>query len=214
MEPGHPLGTVAAVWRYPVKSLHFEALERAEVGERGLAGDRSSALFVTSPDHGRSGKTFRGKEHHLLHTLWEPGAAISLAQREGVELERRSDGPFFDARPVALIFDRWVGEIEAWLGMRIDPQRFRPNIFAHANGGVPDEAELVGATLRIGDVLLHVAEPIKRCVTPSYDVASGEREPRLQRILVEMRNNVMGVYCTVERSGTVAVGDAIGRTPR
>jgi len=209
MEPAHPLGTVVALWRYPTKSLRFEALERTEIGERGLPGDRSGALFVASPDHARSGKTFRGKEHHLLHTVTGPQEAISLAARGGVQLEERVDGPFFDSRPVSLIFDRWLAELEAGLGMQLDPLRFRPNIFVRAAGEVANESALVGRTLRVGEVELRVVEPINRCVTPSYGVESGERQPHLQRAIVEMRNNVMGVYCTVERTGIVALGDAI-----
>lgn len=38
------LGSVAALWRYPVKSMLGEELEVAEVTERGLPGDRGYAL--------------------------------------------------------------------------------------------------------------------------------------------------------------------------
>jgi uncharacterized protein YcbX len=209
MEATHPLGTLARLWRYPVKSLGFEALERADVRENGIADDRRRALFVTSPDHARSGKTFRGKEHNLLHTLWDPQAAIALAERDGVQLATHSEGPYFDSRPVSLIFDRWIAELEGVLGTEIDPLRFRPNLFARAGADAPSESELVGAILSVGDVELRVVEPIERCVTPSYDVASGERDPRFQRAVVAMRNNVMGVYCTVERAGTIVLGDSI-----
>ena len=38
------LGTVAALWRYPVKSLRGEALERVAIGPSGVPGDRAFAL--------------------------------------------------------------------------------------------------------------------------------------------------------------------------
>jgi len=38
------LGTVAALWRYPVKSLRGEALERVAIGPSGIPGDRAFAL--------------------------------------------------------------------------------------------------------------------------------------------------------------------------
>jgi len=38
------LGSVVALWRYPVKSMMGEELNRAEVTERGLVGDRAYAL--------------------------------------------------------------------------------------------------------------------------------------------------------------------------
>jgi uncharacterized protein YcbX len=39
------LGTVAAVWRYPVKSMRGEELDAGMVGERGLTGDRAWAVI-------------------------------------------------------------------------------------------------------------------------------------------------------------------------
>ena len=38
------LGTVAALWRYPLKSLRGEALERIAIGPSGIPGDRAFAL--------------------------------------------------------------------------------------------------------------------------------------------------------------------------
>src|SRR2546426_354368 len=38
-------GTVAALWRYPVKSMLGEEVPEAEVGEHGLVGDRAYALL-------------------------------------------------------------------------------------------------------------------------------------------------------------------------
>lgn len=38
------IGTVQALWRYPVKSLRGESLAEAEVDERGIVGDRRWAL--------------------------------------------------------------------------------------------------------------------------------------------------------------------------
>src|SRR5712692_10147097 len=38
------LGSVVALWRYPVKSMMGEELSAAEVTERGLRGDRAYAL--------------------------------------------------------------------------------------------------------------------------------------------------------------------------
>ena len=39
-----PVGTVAALWRYPVKSMMGEPLDAADVTEGGLLGDRRHAL--------------------------------------------------------------------------------------------------------------------------------------------------------------------------
>src|SRR5262249_6318455 len=49
-------GSVAAIWRYPVKSMRGEALEKAEVSEWGVFGDRAYALV-----DGESGKVVSAK---------------------------------------------------------------------------------------------------------------------------------------------------------
>jgi uncharacterized protein YcbX len=209
MEPGHPLGAVGGLWRYPVKSLAAEALERTDIVESGLSGDRQSALFVTSHGHARLEKPFRGKEHNLLHTLTETEAALALAAGEGVNLEKRSAGPYFDTGVVSLLFDRWLAELEALVGLALDPLRFRPNLFARASDPLPSEEALVGTRLQIGTVVLRVVKPNLRCVTPTYDVADGTPNPAVLRAVAQHRENVMGVYCNVERPGTLGLGDAI-----
>ena len=42
--PGSRVGSVVALWRYPVKSMMGEELNATDVTERGLLGDRAYAL--------------------------------------------------------------------------------------------------------------------------------------------------------------------------
>ena len=46
-------GTVASLWRYPVKSMLGEELNSAQVTEGGLLGDRAYALFDPDWRQGR-----------------------------------------------------------------------------------------------------------------------------------------------------------------
>jgi uncharacterized protein YcbX len=46
-------------------------------------------------------------------------------------------------------------------------------------------------------------------VTTTYDVASGEPDPSVLRVVAQQRGNVVGVYCLAERTGAIAVGAAI-----
>ena len=39
------VGSVAGLWRFPVKSMSGERLEQAELSERGILGDRAYALI-------------------------------------------------------------------------------------------------------------------------------------------------------------------------
>lgn len=205
------LGTVAALWRYPVKSLRAEPLARATVLADGLAGDRTAALVVETPSHARAGKPFRGKESAQLHLTADPETAASYAADAGVAVSLDRSAPrWFDAGEVSLLLDLWVGDAEALVGEVLDPLRWRPNVYVRAAPGfVRREAALVGATLRAGGVVLHVTATIKRCVTTTYDVATGERLPRVLEAVATERANVMGVYCRVVTPGEIALGDVV-----
>ncbi|HVN64817.1 MAG TPA: MOSC N-terminal beta barrel domain-containing protein [Candidatus Binataceae bacterium] len=55
-----PIGTVSAIWRYPIKSMRGERIEEAQIGERGLAGDRAWALREIATRQIASAKKFSG----------------------------------------------------------------------------------------------------------------------------------------------------------
>ncbi|HTX55492.1 MAG TPA: MOSC domain-containing protein [Candidatus Acidoferrales bacterium] len=201
------IGVVRAIYRYPVKSLRGESLERCDVLERGLAGDRTAAL-IGGDGNWSAGKPYRGKEDNRLHVIASADEALALDP--GLELAYDDEGEFFDAAPVSLLLDRWLDDLCEHLGYRAEFQRFRPNFFVEAAAGVSiDEAALVGHELQLGDVTLRVREPIERCAVPSYDLTTGESDPRVLRFLVQQRANEMGVYCDVLRAGTVRTGDSL-----
>jgi uncharacterized protein len=57
------LGSVASLWRYPVKSMQGEELNAAEVTERGLLGDRAYALVDSSDGKAATAKNPRKWPH-------------------------------------------------------------------------------------------------------------------------------------------------------
>ena len=205
------VGTIANLWRYPVKSLKAEPLASAEVLADGLAGDRVAALRVETPSHARAGKPYRGKESPLLHLTADPETAASYAADAHVLVTLARDEPrWFDAYPVSLLLDLWVRDVEALVGERLDPLRWRPNLYvAAAAGFTKREADLVGVTLRVGSVVLIVVDTDKRCVTTTYDVATGASDPRVLGEVARRRENVVGVYCEVVVPGVVSVGDLL-----
>ncbi len=205
------LGTVTALYRYPIKSLRAEQLARADVLADGFAGDRGCALFVSSPGHARTGKTYRGKEQRRLHLVTAVADAQDLALGAGLTIEAEDAAPhYFDAEPVSIVFDAWIRELESLAGRDVDPLRFRPNIVAAAAPSFEaSEHALIGTRLQIGDVTFEVVKPITRCVTPSYDIATAEPDPALQRTIVTERGNIMGIYCRVIAPGTILPGAPI-----
>jgi uncharacterized protein YcbX len=205
------LGTVATLYRYPVKALRAEQLARADVRVDGFAGDRGSALIVRSPEHPRTGKTYRGKEHRLLHTVTAIADAQDLALSAGLTIDAEDAQPhYFDAEPVSIVFDTWIRELEQMAGRSIDALRFRPNIVAQAAPAfAASERDLIGTRLHVGTVSFDVVSSITRCVTPSYDITTGEPDTALHRTIVAQRGNIMGIYCRVVTPGEIAPGAEI-----
>ena len=207
------VGTLAAIWRYPVKSLRGESLSGAEVTDSGIAGDRTAALFV-GRGHVRAGKTYRGKEHEQLHLTSDSDEARALGAQRGVELERRSGGRYFDTAPISLIVDRWLDELATLLGHPVEPERFRPNFVVTADAAFrAGESELTGRELQMGDVRLRAIKPIERCVVVTYDPGGGPSDPNVLRLVSQKRNTWMGILCDVVRPATVHIGDALVSLP-
>lgn len=207
------IGTLASIWRYPVKSLRGEPLASVAVADAGIPGDRSSALFVRS-GHAREGKTFRGKEHDRLHLTDDVETAREFGAARGVDLERRTGEHFFDDAPISILVDRWLAELDAHVGYAVEPERFRPNFFVRARPEfASSEASLEGSTLQLGAVRLRVRSPIERCVTTTYDLHGGAADPEILRFVAQRRNGWLGIYCDVVRTGTTHVGDCLALTP-
>ena len=59
------IGSVAGIWRFPVKSMRGQRLEQAEVTERGLVGDRAYALIDAD-----TGKVVSAKSLQLFPNLF------------------------------------------------------------------------------------------------------------------------------------------------
>lgn len=72
------LGSVVALWRYPVKSMLGEELNAAELTERGLAGDRAYALVDRADD-----KVATAKNPRKWPSLFDYRAAFVAAPRPG-----------------------------------------------------------------------------------------------------------------------------------
>ena len=78
---GEAIGTVVSLWRYPVKSMMGEELNAAEVGERGMLGDRAYALVDSSDGRVASAKNPRKWPH-----MFEFRAAFVDPPRLGAEM--------------------------------------------------------------------------------------------------------------------------------
>jgi uncharacterized protein len=203
------IGYIAALRRYPVKSLRGEELESVEVAESGIPGDRAGALFACD-DHARAGKTYRGKENDRIHLTADVETAVALAAERGHRVELQHGEHFFDSAPISLMIDRWLETPSVELGYAIEWQRFRPNLFVRAAAEFAQTEEaFVGTELRVGSARLRVRVPNERCVVVNYDPSQPGQDPRILRWLAQNRNALLGVYCDVLEPGIVRIDDAL-----
>jgi uncharacterized protein len=225
------VGTLAELWRYPVKSMAGERLEEAEVSWHGVEGDRRWA-FVR-PGLERSSfpwLTIRERPEMARYTpaFSDPGrpeasatlvrtpdgieldvADPALAARlgEGVRVIKQNRG-IPDIAPLSVISTATIAGLAALVDARLDVRRFRPNLLVDAKGDFPEDG-WVGRVLRIGGMRMRVDQRDQRCVMINVDPDTTERDPAVLKAVARERATCLGVYGTTVQPGRVAVGDAV-----
>jgi uncharacterized protein len=229
-------GRVAALWRYPVKSMAGEELEAVEVSWNGLAGDRRWAFI-------RDGKVRSGfpwltirERPELAHYRPRfaepdrPNASLTLVRTpSGGELDVaapalaaelgpgvrviKQDRGVFDTLPLSLLTTQTLAGLGRLVGTDLAAQRFRPNLVVDAGGhGFPEDG-WVGRVLRIGGLRMRVDKRDQRCVMVTIDPVTLRRNPAVLRAIARKRDAQLGVYGSTVEPGRVAVGDPVELEP-
>ena len=209
---------VAEIWRYPVKSMAGERLERAYVDFTGIDGDRlahvenSRGLLITARTHPQLlghhatlGTEGDAEGEPLVDgTRWsEPSVqnkVVAIAG-DGARLVRDTDVRCFDILPLLVATD---GAISAF---GYDGRRLRPNIVI---GGVEGLAERdwPGQVLHIGDVRIGIRDLRGRCVMTTYDPDTLEQDRGVLQQIVREFGGKLALNCFVMWPGEIRVGDA------
>lgn len=117
---------------------------------------------------------------------------------------------FVDGFPVLLITEASLHAFNASLPQPIGAERFRPNIVI--DGDLP-YAEDGWRRLRIGAIEFDIVKPCSRCVIPSIDPLTAEKQSYVVQALAKTRRRGDAVYFgqnLIHRGvGTIAVGDAL-----
>ena len=232
-DAGRRVGRVAALWRYPVKSMAGEPLEEAEVSWHGVAGDRRWA-FIRG-DVPRSGFPWLTLRENSRMIDYRPSFADparpdqsqtivrtpagdeldvvdpTLAAELGDGLRAlKQDRGVFDSAPLSVISRETIAAIGDRVGAELDPRRFRPNILVETDQGLPfAEDAWLGATVIAGGVGLRVDRRDERCVIVNLDPVTGERDPAVLKTIGRERQACLGVYGAPVRPGRVRVGDPV-----
>ena len=230
---GREVGRVAGLWRYPVKSMAPEALERVEVGWHGMAGDRRWGFVRAGQEaNGFPWLTIRDRpalaryQPRLVDPARPDATAVRVRTPAGVELDvadpalaaelgtsvqaMKLDRGAFDTLPLALISRQTLASLGGLVGRGLVIERFRPNVLIDAtdHAAYPEDA-WVGATIRIGSFRMRIDKRDQRCVMVNVDPATGERDPAILRAISQARQSCLGVYGSVSTPGAVALGDPV-----
>jgi len=172
------VGEVAALFRYPVKSMRGEPLEVADLGWHGLDGDRRLAFRRTDDRGGFPWLTASKLPELILFTPLRRDPAVAgnlpthvgtpdgeelavFGQELATEVRRRHGSPvemmfldrgIFDEASVSVMTSATVSEIGRLAAQGPDVRRFRPNILIASQRSVPfEEDEWVGGVLSFGE---------------------------------------------------------------
>jgi len=228
------VGTVAGIYRYPVKSMRGESLKAANVRWTGFDGDRQYAFYKIADKSRFPWLTARDHSELVLFTarfddentrtsrvsVTAPGRAaydvtssalaalLSEAAKQAIGVLQVGRG-IFDSMPISVIGQGTLDALGHTHGNSVENARFRPNIVIDRGR----ETEWIGGCLIFGShedgIRLRVNKPIDRCSLITIDPGNAVRDPGLLRTVVENFQNEIGAYCVPERLGTLVAGSKV-----
>lgn len=177
---GEVVGHVKGIYRYPVKSMCGETLDKAQLGLLGFVGDRRFAYIQTEDRTGFPWLTGREYPRMVRYTpaFDAPEApnksSVRVRTPEGLDLPLESAAlrehleqasgralhllrldynRTYDVGDVSLITTATLTSLSRLVGKQVDARRFRPNIVVEtvAEAGAHPESAWVGRTLVFGE---------------------------------------------------------------
>lgn len=228
------VGSVSALWRYPVKSMLGKQCETVELNERGIEGDRVYAVrdaggkLGSGKNTGRFRKIdglfgFRAGYRGRVPEITLPGgltvraddsgvhAVLSAALGQPVTLARESAVPHFDDGAVHLLTTASLAWLRAGLPeARVDERRFRANLLLDVPGNSTLEQRWTGRRLRVGPhAELRIVGPTERCGMVTFAQNELPDDPRILHHLADFADLAFGVYAQVLAPGTIHRGDPV-----
>ena len=230
------VGTIASLWRFPVKSMLGEQLTQAPVDVRGVLGDRLYA--VRDPD-GKlgSGKNtrrfrrmpglfdFRARYDGLTPVITLPDntevrgddehvhwAIANALGRPEVTLAREDVISHFDEQPLHIVTSASVRRLADLVPhIETDERRLRPNLVIDVpeTAGHPED-RWVGRELHIGShLVLDIVQRAQRCVMVNLAQDELPESPDVLYAISEANTMDLGVHARVLAPGRIRVGDEV-----
>lgn len=112
-------------------------------------------------------------------------------------------------KSVSIISLASLAALERAHGMRLDPLRFRANIYV-SGGKEWGDFDLMGQEIQLGQAKLRVWKRIVRCPATEVNPETAERDAKPPRVLRENFGHAdLGVQAEVLEGGRVSIGDAL-----
>ncbi|HVY39947.1 MAG TPA: MOSC N-terminal beta barrel domain-containing protein [Polyangia bacterium] len=206
---------LAELWRYPVKSMGGEPLQRADLGPEGIPGDRvvhvedATGRIVTSRSrprlllhHGALGQDGEPLVDGRPWSSAEVAADVRSAAGPRARLVRDDGLARFDVLPLLVATDGAV----ASLGY--DRRRFRPNLLI---GGVDGLAERAweGKLLHVGGAVIRMVSLRQRCIMTTFDPDTAKQDVEVLLRIHRELGGVLALDCEVVQPGRITVGDDV-----
>jgi uncharacterized protein YcbX len=206
---------VAQIWRYPVKSMGGERLDRARIGSLGIEGDRvvhvenAQGHVITARTHhrllGHHAMLNESGEPVVSGLLWSDPkvrADVEDIVGPGARLIRDDSSDRFDVLPLLVATD---GAIAAF---GRDGRRLRPNLVIGEVEGLA-ERSWPGQCLHIGDVIIGIQDLRGRCIMTTFDPDSLKQDRQVLTDIVQRFEGTLALNCYVIRGGEIRVGDRV-----
>lgn len=206
---------VAEIWRYPIKSMGGEKLQKATLGPLGIYGDRivhvedAHGHFATARKYplllGFHGTLDSSGDPSINSVHWTDPTVlpqIVAIVGPGARLVHDTSGHRFDVLPLLVATDGAIKEFGH------DGRRLRPNVII---GGVEGLAERSwpGRCLGIGDVLVGIEDLRMRCVMTTFDPDTQQQKVGVLKEIVRKFAGKLALNCYVIRGGEIHAGDDV-----
>ena len=206
---------VKEIWRYPVKSMAGEHLDRAEVPLLGIGGDRqvlvvnSQGRVVTARSHpallGHKATLVDNGAPHVDGRPWTDPRVLADIRKiagPGAELIHDETADRFDVLPLLVATD---GAIAAF---GRDGRRLRPNLVIGGVKGL-DERQWPGRKVRIGEVIIDIDSLRGRCVMTTYDPDTLAQDSTVLHDIVKRFAGKLALNCAVAQGGMIELNQKV-----
>lgn len=229
-------GQIASLTVWPVKSMGGGTpVTSVGVDAYGLAGDRRHALVDRRPLRDGTVVSARSLPGVLRWSAgwpatagddavttepvltgpdggtwrWsDPALPAALTADLGAAVEPRTGGgPFADLADSVLVTTRAShAAVEQAFGRPLDPRRWRTNVELALDLPAFAEEGWQGGRIVVGDAVLRLLHPCRRCTIPTWEPGGRQRNPELLRWLLTEHTGCFGINARVEVPGVLDVG--------